>query len=144
MKFRIRNDIMEKAASPTGPWSTGRILPKERKGIPGILYKGRAVKQELWQRWVAWLAWSRASQISICIRTTRKACNWAPIHQSLWFRRSVLGVQELAFLTSFWVMLMEVVQGPQWDYWVGVTDPLRNHKKMRQKKMSHALGVLPY
>ena len=30
---------MEKAVSPTGPQSTGRILPKERQGIPGILRK---------------------------------------------------------------------------------------------------------
>ena len=144
MKYRIRNDIMEKAVSPTGPWSTGRILPKERKGIPGILRKGRAVKKELWQRWVAWLAWSRASQISIRIRTTRKTCNRACTHQRLWFSRSVVGVQELASLTSFWVMLMQLVRGPQWGYWVGVMDPLGNHKKMRRKKMSHALGVLPY
>ena len=41
---------MGKAVSPTGPQSTGRILPKERQGIPGILSKGRAVKKELWQR----------------------------------------------------------------------------------------------
>ena len=29
----------KKAVSPTRPWSTGRILPKERQGIPGILSK---------------------------------------------------------------------------------------------------------
>lgn len=31
----------KKAVSPTRPLSTGRILPKERQGIPGILSKSR-------------------------------------------------------------------------------------------------------
>lgn len=29
----------KKAVSSIRPWSTGRILPKERQGIPGILRK---------------------------------------------------------------------------------------------------------
>lgn len=68
---------MEKAVSPTGPWSIGSFTKKKEKHSRNSM-QSRAVKEEHWLRQIARLAWNRASQTSTGIRSTWKANYWAP------------------------------------------------------------------
>lgn len=108
IKDGIRNGILEKAMSQTGPWNIDRLLPRREKAISGIRCKAGQ-----WERKLA----KRSCLVCLCAseslgRLVETGSSPPPVCVT----QQVCGqVQESAFLTSFWVMLMQLVQRPHSD-----------------------------